>query len=60
MTYSVEMYRPAILSVSLHEIQFDKFEIEYDENFVPKPILFNRGSFEIVLEIYEFKYVYFD
>lgn len=59
LKYETRMYQPAKLSISLHEIQFERsdvLEMEENENFVPKPILRGESSFEVDLEIYEFKY----
>lgn len=59
MTHEIEMRTPAKLSVSLHKVlldQSDKLELKKDENFIPKPILQGNGSFDIILEIYDFKY----
>lgn len=57
MEYEIEECRPAKLSISLHEISNQSYELEKEkENFVPKPILCGKGSFDIDPEIYEFKY----
>lgn len=55
----LEVHRPAKLSISLDDIQLsesDRLEMEKDENFVPKPILTMKNTFEINLETHDFKY----
>ncbi|RHZ90025.1 hypothetical protein Glove_9g277 [Diversispora epigaea] len=60
MASEIKEQHPAKLSISLHEIQLDqsdKLEMEKDENFIPKPILHGKNSFEILIETYDFKQI---
>ncbi|RHZ79713.1 hypothetical protein Glove_141g84 [Diversispora epigaea] len=60
MKCEIKEYHPTKLLISLHETQLnqsDKFEMEKDENFIPKPIFQGKNSFEINLEIYDFKHI---
>ncbi|RHZ89869.1 hypothetical protein Glove_9g267 [Diversispora epigaea] len=60
MKVAIKEYHPAKLSIKLHEIQLsqiDKFEMEKDENFIPKPIFHGESSFEIIVETYDFKQI---